>query len=64
MRPVKMPGRPPAVKRTMKDDSIERVLLPQQEEYITLIVYMPATVGNNANNRGDASPTSITLDAV
>lgn len=41
----------------LKDDSIERVLSPQQEEYITLIVYMPATVVNNANDRGDAAPT-------
>lgn len=30
----------------LKDDSIERVLLPQQEEYITLIIYMPTTVGD------------------
>lgn len=50
-----------------KDDATERVLLPQQEEYITLIVYMPATVGNNANYRGDTAPTihlGITLNAV
>lgn len=51
----------------LKDDVTERVLLPQQEEYIILIVYMPATVGNNANYRGDTAPTihlGITLDAV
>ncbi|MGN0441531.1 MAG: right-handed parallel beta-helix repeat-containing protein [Acutalibacteraceae bacterium] len=32
-------------------------LLPAAEEYVALVVYMPETVGNEANYRGDVIPT-------
>ncbi len=39
------------------DYSKESTLLANDEEYVALVVYMPETVGNEANYRGDAVPT-------
>ena len=39
------------------DYSKESTLLANAEEYVALVVYMPETVGNEANYRGDAVPT-------
>lgn len=35
----------------------ERVLLPKEEKFIALVVYMPTTVGNEANYRGEDIPS-------
>lgn len=35
----------------------EQVLLPNEEKFIALVVYMPTTVGNEANYRGEDIPS-------
>lgn len=41
----------------LKDYSKEDHLLANAEEYVALVVYMPTTVGNEANYRGEKAPT-------
>lgn len=41
----------------LKDYTDEQVLLSNEEKFIALVVYMPTTVGNEANYRGDNIPS-------